>query len=114
MGSCSCTSNNEWKEPLRQALDSLADSLDRQAFGGGPSFRYNLTEKITLSANTRLTRTAYDHNPKSANTYSFYGGWTQVLTEKWNFNINTGAEIRDEDNKTTRCSTDMDGAMVES
>jgi alpha-amylase/alpha-mannosidase (GH57 family) len=30
MGSCSCTSDNAWKEPFRQALDGLAAAIDEQ------------------------------------------------------------------------------------
>lgn len=30
MGSCGCTSNNEWKKPLRDALDGIAAAIDEE------------------------------------------------------------------------------------
>ncbi|RPH74604.1 DUF3536 domain-containing protein, partial [bacterium] len=30
MGACACASNNEWKEPLREGLEQIADAIDEQ------------------------------------------------------------------------------------
>ena len=78
---------------------TLGNVLDRQAIGGGPSLRYRLTEKTSLSLNYRFTRTAYDTSPRSANTHAVTAGISQSFTRRWSISLDAGGELRQEDNE---------------
>ncbi len=80
----------------------LASVLDRQTVGGGPSLRYRLSERTTLSANYRYFRNEYDQSPRSADDHVGSLGVSQDLTPRWNVNLNGGEEIRHEDNPSAQ------------
>jgi len=79
----------------------IASVLSRQAYGGGPSVRYRMSDRTTFSANYRLTEVAYELSPRSALDHVVTAGFSHDLRPRWNVNAEGGLEIRQPDLATS-------------
>ncbi len=82
----------------------LGDDLSRQAVSIGPSLRYRLTEKTSLSLGYSYTTIIYTTSPRDAQSHNVTVGISQSITSKWSASLNSGISIRTEDNITSKAT----------
>ncbi len=76
--------------------------LARNAITVGPTLRYRLTEKTSLSGGYTYTIIDYDTSPRDAESHNLTAGISQSITSKWNASLNAGVSLRTEDNATSK------------
>lgn len=79
----------------------LRADLARQSVTVGPTLRYRLTEKTSLSLGYAYTDTAYDTSPRDSENHNVTVGIAQTITSKWYASLDSGVSIRTEDNPTS-------------
>ena len=93
-------SDDMWYYSDSQTRQDLA----RQAITVGPTLRYRLTEKTTLSGGYTFSDIAYDTSPRDAQSQNLTAGISQAITPKWSASLNAGVSLRTEDNPTSKTS----------